>query len=124
MVDFSGTSGLAGRNIVTAGSIEGAGTYNLGANLLVVGINGLSTTVSGTINDGGASGGAGGSLVKVGRGTLTLSGGTAAPLTFEESRGGSRCAGASKLGAVVSARRFVLRPRAPVPPPASRHPSP
>jgi autotransporter-associated beta strand protein len=74
VVDFSGTSGLAGRNIVTAGSIEGAGTYNLGANLLVVGINGLSTTVSGTINDGGASGGAGGSLVKVGRGTLTLSG--------------------------------------------------
>lgn len=56
------------------GSIEGAGTYNLGANTLIVGLNGLSTTVSGTINDGGASGGTGASLVKLGAGTLILSG--------------------------------------------------
>ncbi len=74
VVDFSGTSGLAGNNRVTAGSIEGAGTYNLGANTLVVGLNGLSTTVSGTINDGGMSGGSGASLVKVGAGTLILTG--------------------------------------------------
>ena len=74
VVDFSGTTGSAGNNRVTAGSIEGAGTYNLGANQLTVGINGLSTTVSGSINDGGASGGAGASLVKVGDGTLILSG--------------------------------------------------
>jgi fibronectin-binding autotransporter adhesin len=73
-VDFSGTSGPAGNNRITAGSIEGAGTYNLGANRLVVGLNGLSTTVSGTINDGGLSGGSGASLIKVGAGTLTLSG--------------------------------------------------
>jgi len=74
LVDFSGTSGPAGNNRVTAGSIEGAGTYNLGANQLRVGINGLSTTVSGTINDGGMSGGTGASMVKVGDGTLLLTG--------------------------------------------------
>jgi len=74
VVDFSGTSGPSGNNRITAGSIEGAGTYNLGGNLLVVGLNGLSTTVSGTINDGGASGGSGASLLKVGAGTLILSG--------------------------------------------------
>ena len=74
VVDFSGTTGPAGNNRVTVGSIEGAGTYNLGSDMLIVGINGLSTTVSGTINDGGASGGVGASLVKLGGGTLTLSG--------------------------------------------------
>jgi autotransporter-associated beta strand protein len=68
VVDFSGTTGPAGNNRVTAGSIEGGGTYNLGANALVVGLNNLGTTVSGTIN------GAGGSLVKIGDGTLILSG--------------------------------------------------
>ena len=74
VVDFSGTTGPDGNNRITAGSIEGAGAYNLGANQLKVGINGLSTTVSGSINDGGASGGTGASLVKVGDGTLILSG--------------------------------------------------
>lgn len=54
----------------TAGSIAGAGTYFLGANALTVGGNDLSTTVSGVIADGGV----GGALVKVGTGTLTLSG--------------------------------------------------
>jgi autotransporter-associated beta strand protein len=68
LVDFSGTSGPGSNNRVSAGSIEGAGTYNLGANALIVGLNNLSTTVSGTIN------GAGGSLIKVGDGTLILSG--------------------------------------------------
>jgi autotransporter-associated beta strand protein len=58
----------------TAGSIAGAGTYFLGSKQLTVGSNNLSTTVSGTIEDGGASGGVGGSLVKVGTGTLTLTG--------------------------------------------------
>ena len=74
VVDFSGTIGSAGNNRITAGSIEGAGTYNLGGNTLIVGLNSLSTTVSGTINDGGTSGGTGASLVKVGGGTLVLSG--------------------------------------------------
>ena len=56
---------------MTAGSIEGAGTYELGSKALTVGSNNLSTEVSGTIVDGGV-GGTGGSLIKVGTGTLTL----------------------------------------------------
>jgi autotransporter-associated beta strand protein len=59
---------------MTAGSIEGAGTYFLGANALTVGLNNRSTIVSGLIADGGANGGVGGSLMKTGTGTLTLSG--------------------------------------------------
>ena len=73
-VDFSQTLGPAGDKKVSAGSIEGAGTYLLGANQLTVGSNNLSTTVSGTIQDGGVFGGTGGSLVKVGTGTLALTG--------------------------------------------------
>jgi autotransporter-associated beta strand protein len=59
---------------MTAGSIAGAGNYFLGSKSLTVGSNNLSTEVSGTISDGGSAGGTGGSLVKVGTGTLTLSG--------------------------------------------------
>jgi autotransporter-associated beta strand protein len=60
-------SGLSSSG-TTAGSIEGAGSYVLGAKNLEVGSNDLSTTVSGVIS------GAGGSLTKVGTGTLVLSG--------------------------------------------------
>ncbi|TAJ40538.1 MAG: autotransporter domain-containing protein [Reyranella sp.] len=68
-LDISGsTSGT------TAGSIEGAGQVQLGANNLAVGGNNLSTTMSGVISDGGTFGGTGGSLTKVGTGTLILSG--------------------------------------------------
>jgi autotransporter-associated beta strand protein len=74
IVDFSATSGLVGNGQISAGSIEGAGTYNLGSNQLTVGGNNLSTSVSGTISDGGSLGGTGASLVKVGTGTLTLNG--------------------------------------------------
>ena len=74
IVDFSGTSGPSGNNQVTAGSIEGAGAYFLGANQLAVGGNNLSTAVSGDIQDGGNFGGSGASLVKTGTGTLTLTG--------------------------------------------------
>jgi autotransporter-associated beta strand protein len=56
-------------NPVTVGSIEGAGLYFLGGNQLTTGSNDLSTTVSGVI-----FGLLGGSLVKTGSGTLTLSG--------------------------------------------------
>ena len=73
-VDFSNTSGPGGNHQVSAGSIAGAGNYFLGANRLTVGTNDLSTAVSGAISDGGLAGGAGASLVKVGTGTLTLSG--------------------------------------------------
>jgi autotransporter-associated beta strand protein len=72
--DFSGSSGPNGDHKLSAGSIAGNGTFYLGANELTVGGNNLSTTVSGVIADGGTSGGTGGSLVKSGTGTLTLSG--------------------------------------------------
>jgi len=60
-------SGLAAAGM-TAGSIEGPGSYNLGAKALTVGNNNLSTEVSGIIS------GTGGALTKVGTGTLVLSG--------------------------------------------------
>jgi len=60
---------------MTAGSIEGTGSYFLGSKTLTVGSNNLSTEVSGVIADGGVEpAGSGGGLVKVGTGTLTLSG--------------------------------------------------
>jgi outer membrane autotransporter protein len=68
VVDFSGSTGPAGDNKLTAGSIAGAGSFELGRNELTVGGNNLSTDVSGDIS------GILGSLVKVGTGTLTLSG--------------------------------------------------
>jgi autotransporter-associated beta strand protein len=71
VVDFSQSAGSS--NVITAGSIAGAGTFNLGGNALYVGGNGLSTTVSGLITDGGLGGGSGAALVKLGAGTLTLS---------------------------------------------------
>jgi autotransporter-associated beta strand protein len=59
---------------MTIGSIEGTGKVFLGANELSVGNNGLSTVFSGVIQDqGGFSDATGGSLTKVGKGTLTLS---------------------------------------------------
>ena len=57
-----------GASGTTAGSIEGAGTLRLGGKTLTVGYNDLSTTFSGAIQ------GNNGSLVKVGAGTLILSG--------------------------------------------------
>ena len=70
--DFSGSSGPNGDHKLSAGSIAGGGSFLLGANQLTVGGNNQSTEVSGNIADGGGSGGTGGSLVKVGTGTLTL----------------------------------------------------
>jgi autotransporter-associated beta strand protein len=75
-------SGLTSAGM-TAGSIEGAGNYELGSKQLTVGFNNLSTAVSGVISDCGPVSGipcfgtgltTGGSLTKVGTGTLTLSG--------------------------------------------------
>ena len=74
VTDFSGSHGPAGDNKFTVGSIAGTGAFRLGANELTVGSNNTSTTVSGTIEDGGAFGGTGASLVKTGTGTLTLTG--------------------------------------------------
>jgi autotransporter-associated beta strand protein len=64
LITFAGlsTSGT------TAGSIEGAGSFELSGITLTVGSNNLSTVVSGVID------GSPGSIVKVGSGTLTLAG--------------------------------------------------
>lgn len=53
---------------MTSGSIAGAGTFDLGSKFLVTGSLNTSTSVSGSIS------GDQGSLIKVGTGTLTLSG--------------------------------------------------
>jgi autotransporter-associated beta strand protein len=57
---------------VTTGSIEGSGLVFLGGVNLTVGTNNLSKTFSGLMQDGGFSGGTGGSLTKAGTGRLTL----------------------------------------------------
>src|SRR6266480_2747517 len=67
-LDISGQDGLG----VTVGSIEGDGLVFLGANNLTVGSNNLTTVFSGKVQDGGAYGGTGGSLTKVGTGKLVL----------------------------------------------------
>jgi autotransporter-associated beta strand protein len=80
--DFSGSSGPAGDHKLTVGSLEGEGYVFLGSNQLTVGSNNLDTVLSAEISDCGAgattcqaSGSpTGGSLVKVGTGTMTLSG--------------------------------------------------
>jgi autotransporter-associated beta strand protein len=72
-VDFSPSKGPDGLGHIAAGSIAGAGTYKLGSDALSVGSNGLATSVSGLITDGGIFGGSGASLHKVGAGMLTLS---------------------------------------------------
>ena len=57
---------------VTVGSIEGDGNIFLGLCNLVAGGNNSTTAFSGVIQDGGLNGGVGGSLTKVGNGTLSL----------------------------------------------------
>ncbi len=71
---------------VTVGSLEGAGTFSIGANGLAAGSNGLSTTFSGVIDDGIAAG----SFTKVGGGIMTISGNN----TYD---GGTTVAGGSLL---------------------------
>ncbi|MGH8091938.1 MAG: autotransporter-associated beta strand repeat-containing protein [Chthoniobacterales bacterium] len=59
---------------VTIGSLEGDGLVFLGAQVLSVGSGALSTTFSGVMQDRGISGRTGGSLIKIGTTTLTLTG--------------------------------------------------
>jgi uncharacterized protein with beta-barrel porin domain len=78
-VDFSSSTGPNNDHKLSADSIEGAGSYYLGSNQLTVGGNNLSTAVSGIISDCGTGAdcttpATGGSLVKVGTGTLALTG--------------------------------------------------
>lgn len=56
---------------VDIGSLEGKGIVSLSSRELQIGRNGLSTIFSGVIEDDGG----GGTLTKIGRGTLTLTGG-------------------------------------------------
>jgi autotransporter-associated beta strand protein len=84
IVDFSDTRGPNNDRNISAGSLAGAGNYYLGSNYLTIGSTNLSTSVSGVISDCGPTGKdceaffgtavAGGSITKVGNGTLTLSG--------------------------------------------------
>src|SRR5215472_14717510 len=97
-VDFSGTSGPLSNGGITAGSIEGAGTYSIGSNELTVGGNDLSTTLSGSIQDGGA----GGSLVKEGSGTLTLTGSSNIGGTL------TVCSGCGSGGLTISGGSFTV----------------
>ncbi len=55
---------------VTIGSLEGNGLLFLGSYNLSVGTNNRSTIFAGRIQDGGTLAGSGGSLTKVGSGTL------------------------------------------------------
>jgi autotransporter-associated beta strand protein len=70
---FIDISGL-GTGGTTAGSIAGNGFLRLGSKDLTAGGNNTSTTFSGVIQDEGLSEETGGSLTKVGIGTLILSG--------------------------------------------------
>jgi autotransporter-associated beta strand protein len=69
-LDISEHDGLG----ITVGSIEGDGNVFLGSKNLTVGTNDRNTTFSGVIQDDGQNGGAGGSLTKIGTGTLDLAG--------------------------------------------------
>jgi outer membrane autotransporter protein len=70
ITNSGGTFDISGLTSVgaTAGSIQGAGTFQLGSKALTVGSNNLSTEVTGALV------GTGGGLTKVGTGTLTISG--------------------------------------------------
>ena len=70
ITNAGGTFDMSGLSTpgMTAGSIEGAGSYILGSKELTVGGNNISTEVSGVIS------GIGGKLTKLGTGTLILSG--------------------------------------------------
>ncbi len=65
-VDLSGLTNGG----TTLGSLDGAGAVSLGGNVLAVGSNDRSTTLLGSVTDGGAGGG----LTKLGGGTLVLGG--------------------------------------------------
>ncbi|HEY3661837.1 MAG TPA: autotransporter-associated beta strand repeat-containing protein [Chthoniobacterales bacterium] len=68
LLDISGHDSTG----MTLGSLEGSGPVFLGSHRLTVGRNRANTTYTGLIQDGGMSGGTGGSFAKVGLGTLTI----------------------------------------------------
>jgi fibronectin-binding autotransporter adhesin len=109
VVDFSSTVGTDEINIINTGSIAGSGRYYLGSNIVHVGGNGDTTTVSGVISACGptgnectaASGTSGGALFKDGAGTLTLSGVNTYTGATIVNGGTLQIAGAGTLGAAT-----------------------
>ncbi|MDQ1650775.1 MAG: fibronectin-binding autotransporter adhesin, partial [Frankiaceae bacterium] len=109
IVDFSSTAGTDGSNIINTGSIAGSGRYFLGGNIVHVGGNNDTTTVSGIISACGptgnecsaASGTSGGALFKDGSGTLTLSGVNSYTGATIVNGGTLLIAGAGTLGAAT-----------------------
>ncbi|HEV2973010.1 MAG TPA: autotransporter-associated beta strand repeat-containing protein [Pirellulales bacterium] len=74
IANAGGILDISGTPFVTVGSIEGAGTYQLGAATLTSGSLNTDTTISGVIANGGYYGGSNGSLTKEGTGKLSLTG--------------------------------------------------
>ncbi|MGQ0590908.1 MAG: beta strand repeat-containing protein, partial [Sphingosinicella sp.] len=72
LVDISQVDGGAASTAI--GSLSGVGNVALGGRNLTLGALNRDDIISGVISDGGDLGGTGGSLTKVGTGTLTLSG--------------------------------------------------
>jgi autotransporter-associated beta strand protein len=70
-VEIFGNGTFHAYSTITIGSLEGDGQVYLRLYHLTIGANGLSTIFSGTIQDGDM---AGGSISKIGSGTLTLAG--------------------------------------------------
>jgi autotransporter-associated beta strand protein len=74
-IDFSATAGQNGDHKIDVFSLTGAGQVFLGGNELTLGRDNANVTFGGDISDGGiAFNAAGASLVKVGTGTLALTG--------------------------------------------------
>jgi autotransporter-associated beta strand protein len=105
LVDFSASAGVNNDGRLSVGSIEGTGVFYLGARQVTVGVNNLSTTVSGLIADCSGtipicqSGAVGGMLVKAGTGTLTLTGANTYSGGTMVSDGTLLISGAGTLGA-------------------------
>ncbi|XHR27508.1 MAG: autotransporter-associated beta strand repeat-containing protein [Chthoniobacteraceae bacterium] len=71
-VESNGVFDISQGTNQTIGDLSGSGEVNLGSNQLTLNLG--NSTFSGSINDGGIGEGTGGSLVKRGSGTLTLTG--------------------------------------------------
>ena len=121
VVDFPGRPAPPATTESPAARSKGPARAMFGANALIVGINGLSTTVSGALIDEGSSGGTGGSLVKVGSGTLILSG--ANTYTGLTAVSQARCSSATAAPAVRSSEMSSIerssRSTAPIPTPSA-----
>ena len=108
VVDFSGSSGPNNDHKLSIGTITGDGDVYLGGNALFMGGGNQTITLSGVFSDCGASGNdcqnagaTGGSLVKVGTGTLTIAN------TNTYTGGTTVSAGTLQIGNATTAGRIV-----------------